>query len=298
MKFQNLLISGREQLLNRILGSDPGQALNSEVDPAKGPRMDLSLAEEIYQTLVQIKNLAISPDGGLVNYQGLVASPLYQSYRGLVSSLRGFDYHQLGSRPDKLAFWINIYNALVIDAVIQSQVQASVTESWLGIMGFFQKAAYLIHNQRFSLTDIEQGILRANRGFPYFPGSHFSSADPRISAVLPDLDLRIHFALNCASRSCPPISFYTPDRIDRQLDLAARNFVNNDLLVFPSQLKVSLSKIFHWYQADFGSKEDLLLFLADNLANQDLGNWIRENQDRIQIQYQPYNWDLNGQSDI
>ncbi len=96
----------------------------------------------------------------------------------------------------------------------------------------------------------------------------------------------------------PRSGFYTPDRIDQQLDLATRNFVNNDLLVFPSQLKVSLSKIFHWYQADFGSKKDLLLFLAGNLANQDLGNWIRENQDRIQIQYQPYNWDLNVQSDI
>jgi len=74
---------------------------------------------------------------------------------------------------------LKTHNTLVIDAVIQFGVKYSVTEGRLGVLAFFERAAYQIGGHRFSLTDIEHGILRTNRGFPYLPGSHFASDDPR-----------------------------------------------------------------------------------------------------------------------
>ena len=227
-------------------------------------------------------------NGALVDYQQLSLHPVYAAYRELVSRLPDFDYSTLSSGEQRLAFWINLYNTLVIDAVIQEGVRTSVIDTRLGILSFFQKAAYLINGQRFSLTDIEHGVIRGNRGFPYFP-----STDPRLSAVIYPLDPRIHFALNCASNSCPPIGVYTPEQLDSQLDLAARNFIQGDLLLDKDRKTVSVSSIFRWYQVDFGGKGGIIDFLLNHIVEPEIHGWLEENQTAAQLNYHPYDWGLN-----
>jgi hypothetical protein len=270
--------------------------LNSQKFSTKGISGDSSLAGDIKTSLNQINSLAMT-EKGKVDYQKLVGDPLYQSFRELVEELQKFDFHKLSTREEKLAFWINLYNALVIDAVIQEKIRDSVTETRLGILAFFQKAAYQVNGLRFSLTDIEHGVLRGNSGFPYFPAPHFSPADPRLEAVIQPFDLRIHFALNCASNSCPPIGVYTPEKIPDQLDQAARNFINNDLVINSDLKMMSISKIFHWYQDDFGGEPGILSFLMKYINDQDAKRWISNNQPSIKIQYHPYDWGLNKISD-
>jgi hypothetical protein len=192
-----------------------------------------------------------------------------------------------------LAFWINLYNALVIHAVIQENVQNSVTESWLGILSFFQRAAYTVGGLRFSLTDIEHGILRDNRGFPYFPGTHFSSNDPRQKLVIHEKDPRIHFALNCASNSCPPIGVYSPESLDIQLDIASKNFIHGDLLINKESKTITISSIFRWYQVDFGDIKGVLEFLINHLDDLADQAWLRNHQSNIRVRYHPYDWSLN-----
>jgi hypothetical protein len=184
----------------------------------------------------------------------------------------------------------------VIDGVIQGKVQNSVTESWLGVLGFFQKTAYRINGQRFSLTDIEHGVLRGNRGFPYFSGPHFANSDPRLESIISNFDPRIHFALNCASNSCPPIGIYTPENIQEQLDLAARNFINNDLKVDQDGNQISVSKIFQWYLADFGGEKALVEFLKQYLLDGESRKWIIENQSTLKVKFHSYDWGLNKTS--
>ena len=289
-------IIGRERILNWILDTNPKLTLNSRGSSSKGISRGSSLAGDIKDSLNQIKSLAFF-ENGKVDYQKIIQDPLYHSYRELTGELRHFDYRTLHSIEEKLAFWINLYNALVIDAVIQENVRKSVTESRLGIMAFFQRAAYQVNGLRFSLTDIEHGVLRDNSGFPYFPGPHFASIDPRLETAIQSFDPRIHFALNCASNSCPPIGVYTPEKIQEQLDLAARNFINNDLVINSDLNKISISKIFRWYQDDFGGEPGILSFLLKYITDQDTKHWISNNRPSIQIRYHPYDWGLNKISD-
>lgn len=130
-------------------------------------------------------------NGYYINYTDLRESRAYHEFRNYCSPrLRHFDPARLNTQYENLAFWINLYNALVIDGIINFEVQTSITETRLGILLFFRKAAYNVGGQRLSLDDIEHGILRSNRGFPYLPGAHFASADPRLEWKVGEFDNR------------------------------------------------------------------------------------------------------------
>ncbi len=293
MTLLDTYITGREKLLNRVLVVNPSTSLNPDKPIINGVTEGSALAAEIKRSINEFKSVAMDQNGKLVDYQQLSLNPVYGSYRELVSRLHDFDYSTLSSRDERLAFWINLYNTLVIDAVIQEGVKTSVTESRLGILSFFQKAAYFINGQRFSLTDIEHGVIRGNHGFPYFPGPHFPSTDPRCNAVIRPIDPRIHFALNCASNSCPPIGVYTPEGLGTQLDLAARNFIQGDLSLDKDRKIVSLSRIFNWYQVDFGGKGGIVDFLLNHIVDPGNQGWLEENRTAVQLNYHPYDWGLN-----
>ena len=286
----------KDHILNRVLGTPPGAALNTSAPPDRIGFVPANLAGELKRCMSSIQSEAITGDGSRVDYQMIRASQSYVEYRALTNLLSGFDLRTLESRADKLAFWINLYNSLVIDAVIQEDVKVSVTESWLGILGFFQKSAYWVNGLRFSLADIEHGILRQNRGIPYFPGAQFATSDYRKNFVIDPMDLRIHFALNCASLSCPPIQFYSPEDLDMQLDLAASNFINQDLEIGKKEKHITISRIFSWYRQDFGGNHRILNYLSNHLKDPVLSSWFKENLDEIKIRFQPYDWTLNRMS--
>ena len=293
MTLVDTYIAGREQLLNRVLGVDLSYALNPDKLTTKSVSSGLALAAEIKGAINQFKAVAMDEVGALVDYQQLSHHLAYQSYRDLVSCLRDFDYTTLQTDTERQSFWINIYNTLVVDAVIQFGVKNSVIESRLGILSFFQKAAYIINRQRFSLTDIEHGVLRGNRGFPYFPGPHFSSQDPRSSAVILPVEPRIHFALNCASNSCPPIGVYTPEGLESQLELATRNFIKGDLVIDKDQKQISISNIFRWYQVDFDGKQGIIDFLLNHIIDPGNQLWLEQNRTTARLNFHPYDWGLN-----
>lgn len=293
MTLLDIYLTGREKLLDRVLGIDPMSSLNPE-NPHKDSVFEGSaLVAKFGGAITRFKAIAMNEKGEWVDYQQLSRNPAYQSFRELVSQLREFDLSTLTSREEQLAFWINLYNSLVIDAVIQEDIKNSVTETRLGILSFFQKAAYLINGQRFSLTDIEHGVIRGNRGFPYFPGPHFSATDPRVEAIIHPVDPRIHFALNCASKSCPPIGVYTAEEVDNQLTLASRNFIQQDLVIDYDQKTITISSIFRWYRDDFGGDKGIVDFLLNHIVDPKNQHWLENNRGTVRIKYHPYDWGLN-----
>ena len=234
-------------------------------------------------------------DGKSLDYGGLAASDLYAEFKSeYTSQLAAVDLDSLRTREEQISFWVNLYNVLTIDSVIQFGIEESVAEGFLGILTFFEKAAYNIAGLRFSLSDIEHGILRANRGLPYLFTPQFASGDPRIDWVIPDLDPRIHFVLNCASQSCPPIGIYTPDRLDAQMDLAARHFIDHTVDVDPRRNKISISSIFRWYSGDFGGSKGIVRFLEAYLPDGERKDWIQRFGSSVRMRYQPYVWRING----
>ncbi|NCF65564.1 MAG: DUF547 domain-containing protein [Chloroflexi bacterium] len=282
----------RELLLNLVSGVSHGPVINDEL-ATESPTPKADLASRLKIRLAKLKALAMDPDGLKVDYEALYNSEAYTAYRQEeLAALQQFDPQQLLSVEASRAFWINLYNALVIDAVISFDVQKSVTEGRLGMMTFFRQAAYMVSGQRMSLEDIEHGILRGNRGNPYVLGAHFPASDPRLDWSLP-LDPRVHFALNCGGRSCPPIRTYEAEKLDQQLDLATHAYLNAEVEVRPDQKELVLSQIFRWYAADFSGGDNLIQFLVDYLPDGEKRRLLLSSGHDLRIVYKPYDWRLN-----
>ena len=141
---------------------------------------------------------------GKVNYQGMKRSKSFREYLELAKKLNNFSPSILKDDKEKKAFWINIYNILIIHGVIELEVQRSVME----IVNFFRRIGYFIGGLFFSPDDIEHGILRSNKSHPLLPWKQFSKHDRRNQLIIKKFDPRIHFSLVCGASSCPPVEFY------------------------------------------------------------------------------------------
>jgi hypothetical protein len=144
------------------------------------------------------------------------------------------------SRPEQLAYWINLYNAVTMRVVLQHYPVGSIRDIGGGLFGTGPWSAKLVivEKEPLSLDDIEHGILR-----PIW-------RDPRI-----------HYALNCASISCPklqPVAF-TAENAERLLDEAARAYVNDRRGVQITDGRLIVSSIYVWYHEDFGAGETAIL---------------------------------------
>ena len=252
--------------------------------------------ERLGDVLLKLRAQAAATGADGLNYAAMAHSESHSVYRRYLAELRSFDPKILVGRERRLAFWVNLYNGIVLDAVVQWKVRRTVRE----VPGFFWRAAYDIGGLRYSANDIENGILRANRPHPAIPGAPFGRSDPRRMFSMDRIDPRIHFALVCASRSCPPIASYEAGRIDPQLDLAARAFIRGGgVQVDAVEGQVHLSRIFQWYAADFGARSQaigdrrpLLRFIATYLHPTDAKLVLARRQ--WTVSFMSYDWSLNG----
>jgi hypothetical protein len=263
-------------------------------------RPSATIAQDLKQALAKMQTVAIDSQSGKVDYRKLKTDPSYADYRQQTLALQTFDLHSLTSTADRLAFWINLYNALVIDLIIHYGVRQSIQE----IRAWSNRAGYLVGGYFFSADDIEHGILRANAGHPALLSVQFPVYDPRREFILPDKDFRIHFALVCGAESCPPIQFYSPEHIQAQLELAAKSFLNGSAVqLFPAENRALLSKLLAWYGMDFGGSwwnalgwgqtAPVLRTIAPFIQEEALREFLQTQADHIRVSYQAYSWRLN-----
>ncbi len=277
-----------QKIIDTLLRVDRGHVLNDEFG-AGAPYAEI--AAELRAIVDRLKSEAFDTENGLINYQCLNNSPTYSHYRRVAGGLRYFDPASLHNRKERLAFWINLYNSLIVDAVISFGIEKSI---WEAGRGFFRKAAYNIGGLRYSADDIEHGILRGNRPHPLFRLPQFTTDDPRLRHAVVPMDPRIHFALVCASRSCPIITVYHASEIEEELEGVTATFINGGgVIVKPELAKVSLSRIFSWYQGDFGGRSEVLNFILAYLREGPERNYLRENISKVRLKYQKYDWSLN-----
>jgi len=292
MRLTKNKISRREIISARLLNYSLDQVLNSSINMG-GSKGEINVAAQLKMAVNQFIAAGMNNSGTAVDYQLIAKSSAYRQFREhYTPQLCHFDPNNLATREDRLAFWINLYNVLVIDAVIRFNVEKSVAEGFAGILKFFRRAAYRIHGERVSLEDIEHGILRGNRGNPYIPGPQFGKDDHRKTWIIVPVEPRIHFAINCASRSCPPIGIYTPEAINVQLDMAARNFVKQETQFDTLTRTLTTSNIFNWFKNDFGGKRGVIDFIRLHLPEQQ-SNDLSVKFNKIILKFHPYDWNLN-----
>ncbi len=175
------------------------------------------------------------------------------------------------------AFWINVYNVLAAHA---SRGRRST--AWDDLLEVY-RTRYRVAGHVFSVDQIEHGLLRDNRRGPGGPFRAFSSRDPRLALRVP-LDPRIHFALNCAARSCPPVRVYRGEALGAQLDLATQSFLAAESSADPRGRALSTSRLLHWYASDFGGEAAVRTLVASALERPDL------DRPDVALAYRPYDW--------
>ncbi|MCY7422093.1 MAG: DUF547 domain-containing protein [Chitinophagaceae bacterium] len=187
--------------------------------------------------------------------------------------------NQLKNDDSKKAFWINIYNAYT-----QISLHAH-PDKYKNRGSFFGEKQIDIAGKNLSLDDVEHGLLRRSKikwslGHlnKLFPSSF--EKQQRVDT----LDYRIHFALNCGAASCPPIAFYKPEQISKQLDLATKAYLQGDAVYKEKENEVALPAIMGWFRGDFGGKKKMLSLLRQ----------LKIIPERAQpkIKFSKYNWDL------
>lgn len=184
----------------------------------------------------------------------LFAAKMQKEVHKLVHELKTLTPEHITSSLDddqkKKAFWINLYNGFTQSLLRQNPALYRNRER------FFNTKQIEVAGKKLSLDDIEHGILRRSTikwslGYlrKIFPGK--TEKAWRVAA----LDFRIHFALNCGAQSCPPVAFYTPERLDQQLDLATAGFLQSEVEVEGNT--VFVPTIMHWFRGDFGGKKGI-----------------------------------------
>jgi hypothetical protein len=272
----------RRQLARRVVlnGDAPGSA--------RPPR---ELAAALKGAMNVLRGAFFDTPRSRVAYERMPGSDPYREYVALAGELGAMRLEELTGREERLAFWINLYNVLVIHAVVELGVRDSVRE----VRDFFRRVRYRVGGTTFSPHEIEHGILRGNRRPPHALRAVFAADDPRAAHAVSPPDPRVHFALVCASSSCPPIDVYTPEGIDAELDVSGRTFVNaGGVRIRRAERRVALSRIFRWYAADFGpAVPDLLRFVAPFLYRDEDRRFLEDHAEGLRVEYQPYDWRLN-----
>jgi hypothetical protein len=266
----------------------PPLILNNSPIPKVSAGLDI--AARLRGDMNRLKGEFYDLERGKVDYQAMRLSEAYRQYTANTALLRNFALIGLTQREEKLAFWINIYNTLVIHGIIELDIKESVRE----ITGFFSRFSYSIDGFTFTPDDIEYGILRGNRRPPYRLFRPLSGSDRRLPYIIYPPDPRIHFTLVCGSASCPPINFYKAEKIDEQMDLAASGFVNGpEVEILPERNLLRLSPIFKWYSRDFGGRKGMVDFLIQYREAGKERDFLLEQGMKADINWKDYDWRLN-----
>jgi hypothetical protein len=208
----------------------------------------------------------VSP-AGKVDYQGFIKDSL--SLNAYLMVLEENAPNNNWTENEQKAYWINAYNAYTIQLIIRYYPLRSIKDIGNSIQVPFVNTPWdlkfiRIGNHTYDLNNIEHDILRENFDDP-----------------------RIHFAIVCASRSCPKLldAAYEAAKLHQQLDQQTRVFLKDESRNKISNDEASVSKIFDWFEDDFTRKGSLINFL-----NQYSEVRIDE---KAKISYLPYDWGLN-----
>ena len=207
---------------------------------------------------------------GYVNYKGFLKDSVqFNSYLDLLS--RNHPNEKNWSKEERLAYWINAYNAFTIKLICNYYPVKSIKDIKSGIpfvSDTWTISFIKIEGKTYNLNDIEHGIIR-----------------PKFN------DPRIHFAVNCASKGCPPLrnEAYMASKLNAQLDEQAKSFINDgNRNKIQSANKADLSKIFTWFSGDFKKAAPSVIAFINKYSNTKLS-------EKATLVYQDYDWNLNEQ---
>ena len=249
-----LVITMQNTLVNRV----------SAEEISNSASIDHSLFSEVLSDHVE---------NGVVNYKAIKEDSRFFEY---IEKLKNTVPDSM-AKHDRLAFWINVYNAFIIKVVVDKYPIKSIMSKFKYALkkSNFHKKSITINGIQYSLNDVENDIIR------------------------PMGDPRIHFAIVCAAKSCPPLrsEAYEPEILDKQLDDQGKVFLSqtdkNKVNFDKKELKVS--KIFDWFKDDFKKDDkDVNDYIIHYLPAEDAAKIKKIGLESFKIKYTKYDWKLNN----
>ncbi len=207
-------------------------------------------ADKFFKTVVK---------NGLVDYKSVKANP--STLKSLIGQIESFPIGQ-ASVAKKKAFYINAYNLLVINSIIEEYP----TKSPMNIKGFFDGIKHKVASESLTLNQLEkERLLKVTK------------------------DARLHFVLVCAAVSCPKIAnfAYTPEKVESQIAARTKIALNDAGFIKVSGNKVQISEIFKWYAGDFKSDAGSITAYLNKYRSSKLPSGSK-------IGYYTYDWSLNA----
>ena len=216
-------------------------------------------------------------ENGLVDYRGWQANRAdRKKLQNYLKHLSTASLGKSGSASDRLAFWINAYNAVTVEGILREYPTSSIRNHTAKVVGYniWKDLKLHIGGKAISLDEIEHQVLR-------------KMSEPRI-----------HFAIVCASIGCPRLlnEAYVPERVDEQLETNAKDFFSRqqNFRFDESSQRFQLSAIMNWFGGDFGASKSAQL--------KRIAPWLpSESAKRIaasgtgSVSFLSYDWDLNEQ---
>ncbi|MGE0785585.1 MAG: DUF547 domain-containing protein [Sandaracinaceae bacterium] len=242
--------------------SPPTATPRAVPEPPRGP-----LLEDEGDAWREVLGGFATDDGGF-RYAALRASPEGRSLLDVYQIEIASEAAVPAERDAKIAFYINAYNFLVVSSVVREWP----VESVMNVEGFFDGRTHRVGGRTLTLNQLETEILRSEE-----------LNEPRV-----------HFALNCASASCPPLAPtpYEPDDLDATLAARTRAFVRATTTIDRDAGQATVSRVFEWYAADFerggGSVRELVAAQLDEAD----GAFVRE--PGTTLAYAEYDWSINA----
>ena len=232
--------------------------------------------QDLYATWDRLLSTYVDSEG-LVDYAGLKDRDL-AAFESFMRTLAETDPASFATEAERMAFWINAYNAVVMWQVVERYPLDSVRDvgSLWGLIGGFFKQEYPIAGGDMSADDIEHATLRAQFD-----------------------DERVHWALVCAAFGCPRLldRAYRAETLDETLRAQSYEFLAQPrgLQIDRGSETLYLSSYFDWYADDFQKVAGDVIDYVLRYANEADATWIREHRDSMRVRIMDYDWALNSQ---
>lgn len=264
------LLKSLSTLTLLLLISVPALATNTQFWNQSNNRNPQSIDHKQWQMTLDHYLITNHPSGIYrFNYSAVTATDKNR-LKNYLAELQEIDPRNY-NRAEQMAYWINLYNALTVNLILDNYPVESIKELGSGFFSFgpWDDELAVVAGQSLSLNDIEHKILR-----PIWQ------------------DPRIHYAVNCASYGCPNLAatVFTSTNTNDLLNKNAHDYINHPRAVHVDNGKLTVSSIYHWYADDFGGNDKKVIshlqYYAEPKLKQQLDNY------RGTINHQ-YDWRLN-----
>ena len=223
------------------------------------------------------------------DYPRFAESPEFDELRVAARALADFDCAglRIGLR---LAFWLNVYNGLVLHAVVARRALSGVRT----VGDFFTASQYMVGGHVFSLDEIEHGLLRVNAPRLAFGAKPLRRGEPRYALAPFMFDERVHFGMYSACRSSPAPAAYAAGNLAESLERATCDYLAAHVRLAAGGAALVVPKLFDWYAADFGGKRGVLEFVLARMPGDDVAAAAERHGLRLRLRYAEFDWTLNA----